>query len=155
MGLLGGVKNFESTVSWSGQASCHSNQITCSQFMHVKHKPIPVPHMKGCWKLLNSNVLFHSLESLDRSAESYLNISELYMIKIIIYWLIMRTPFSDMLQSLQARQKLTQSVSQVSYFKKKESVNFKLPLITELFETSMDSLYLMTSLLIKDVITNR
>lgn len=67
----------------------------------------------------------------------------------------MRTPFSDMLQSLQARQKLTQSVSQVSYFKKKESVNFKLPLITELFETSMDSLYLMTSLLIKDVITNR
>ena len=60
-----------------------------------------------------------------------------------------------MLQSLQARQKLTQSVSQVSYFKKKESVNFKLPLITELFETSMDSLYLMTSLLIKDVITNR
>lgn len=77
------------------------------------------------------------------------------MIKIIIYWLIMRTPFSDMLQSLQARQKLTQSVSQVSYFKKKESVNFKLPLITELFETSMDSLYLMTSLLIKDVITNR
>lgn len=77
------------------------------------------------------------------------------MIKIIIYQLIMRTPFSDMLQSLQARQKLTQSVSQVSYFKKKESVNFKLPLITELFETSMDSLYLMTSLLIKDVITNR
>ena len=77
------------------------------------------------------------------------------MIKIIIYWLIMRTPFSDMLQSLQARQKLTQSASQVSYFKKKESVNFKLPLITELFETSMDSLYLMTSLLIKDVITNR
>ena len=77
------------------------------------------------------------------------------MIKIIIYWLIMRTPSSDMLQSLQARQKLTQSVSQVSYFKKKESVNFKLPLITELFETSMDSLYLMTSLLIKDVITNR
>ena len=67
----------------------------------------------------------------------------------------MRTPSSDMLQSLQARQKLTQSVSQVSYFKKKESVNFKLPLITELFETSMDSLYLMTSLLIKDVITNR
>ena len=67
----------------------------------------------------------------------------------------MRTPFSDMLQSLQARQKLTQSVSQVSYFKKKESVNFKLPLITELFETSMDSLYLMASLLIKDVITNR
>ena len=67
----------------------------------------------------------------------------------------MRTPFSDMLRSLQARQKLTQSVSQVSYFKKKESVNFKLPLITELFETSMDSLYLMTSLLIKDVITNR
>ena len=60
-----------------------------------------------------------------------------------------------MLRSLQARQKLTQSVSQVSYFKKKESVNFKLPLITELFETSMDSLYLMTSLLIKDVITNR
>ena len=60
-----------------------------------------------------------------------------------------------MLQSLQARQKLTQSVSQVSYFKKKESVNFKLPLITELFETSMDSLYLMASLLIKDVITNR
>lgn len=50
----------------------------------------------------------------------------------------MRTPFSDMLRSLQARQKLTQSVSQVSYFKKKESVNFKLPLITELFETSMD-----------------
>lgn len=77
------------------------------------------------------------------------------MIKIIIYWLIMRTPFSDMLRSLQARQKLTQSVSQVSYFKKKESVNFKLPLITELFETSMDSLYLMASLLIKDVITNR
>ena len=77
------------------------------------------------------------------------------MIKIIIYRLIMRTPFSDMLQSLQARQKLTQSVSQVSYFKKKESVNFKLPLITELFETSMDSLYLMASLLIKDVITNR
>lgn len=67
----------------------------------------------------------------------------------------MRTPFSDMLQSLQARQKLTQSVSQVSYFKRKESVNFKLPLITELFETSMDSLYLMASLLIKDVITNR
>ena len=60
-----------------------------------------------------------------------------------------------MLRSLQARQKLTQSVSQVSYFKKKESVNFKLPLITELFETSMDSLYLMASLLIKDVITNR
>ena len=60
-----------------------------------------------------------------------------------------------MLRSLQARQKLTQSVSQVSYFKKKESVNFKLPLITELFETSMDNLYLMTSLLIKDVITNR
>ena len=60
-----------------------------------------------------------------------------------------------MLRSLQARQKLTQSVSQVSYFKKKESVNFKLPLITELFETSMDSLYFMTSLLIKDVITNR
>lgn len=77
------------------------------------------------------------------------------MIKIIIYRLIMRTPFSDMLQSLQARQKLTQSVSQVSYFKKKESVNFKLPLITELFETSMDSLSLMASLLIKDVITNR
>lgn len=77
------------------------------------------------------------------------------MIKIIIYWLIVRTPFSDMLRSLQARQKLTQSVSQVSYFKKKESVNFKLPLITELFETSMDSLYLMASLLIKDVITNR
>ena len=77
------------------------------------------------------------------------------MIKIIIYQLIMRTTFSDMLRSLQARQKLTQSVSQVSYFKKKESVNFKLPLITELFETSMDSLYLMTSLLIKDVITNR
>ena len=77
------------------------------------------------------------------------------MIKIIIYQLITRTPFSDMLRSLQARQKLTQSVSQVSYFKKKESVNFKLPLITELFETSMDSLYLMTSLLIKDVITNR
>lgn len=77
------------------------------------------------------------------------------MIKIIIYRLIMRTPFSDMLRSLQARQKLTQSVSQVSYFKKKESVNFKLPLITELFETSMDSLYLMASLLIKDVITNR
>lgn len=77
------------------------------------------------------------------------------MIKIIIYQLIMRTPFSDMLRSLQAHQKLTQSVSQVSYFKKKESVNFKLPLITELFETSMDSLYLMTSLLIKDVITNR
>lgn len=77
------------------------------------------------------------------------------MIKIIIYQLIMRTPFSDMLRSLQARQKLTQSVSQVSYFKKKESVNFKLPLITELFETSMDSLYLMASLLIKDVITNR
>lgn len=77
------------------------------------------------------------------------------MIKIIIYWLIMRTPFSDMLRSLQAHQKLTQSVSQVSYFKKKESVNFKLPLITELFETSMDSLYLMASLLIKDVITNR
>ena len=77
------------------------------------------------------------------------------MIKIIIYWLIMITPFSDMLRSLQARQKLTQSVSQVSYFKKKESVNFKLPLITELFETSMDSLYFMTSLLIKDVITNR
>lgn len=67
----------------------------------------------------------------------------------------MRTPFSDMLRSLQARQKLTQSVSQVRYFKKKESVNFKLPLITELFETSMDSLYLMASLLIKDVITNR
>ena len=67
----------------------------------------------------------------------------------------MRTPFSDMLRSLQAHQKLTQSVSQVSYFKKKESVNFKLPLITELFETSMDSLYLMASLLIKDVITNR
>lgn len=67
----------------------------------------------------------------------------------------MITPFSDMLRSLQARQKLTQSVSQVSYFKKKESVNFKLPLITELFETSMDSLYLMASLLIKDVITNR
>lgn len=67
----------------------------------------------------------------------------------------MRTTFSDMLRSLQARQKLTQSVSQVSYFKKKESVNFKLPLITELFETSMDSLYLMASLLIKDVITNR
>ena len=67
----------------------------------------------------------------------------------------MITPFSDMLRSLQARQKLTQSVSQVSYFKKKESVNFKLPLITELFETSMDSLYFMTSLLIKDVITNR
>ena len=60
-----------------------------------------------------------------------------------------------MLRSLQARQKLTQSVSQVSYFKKKESVNFKLPLITELFETSMDSLSLMASLLIKDVITNR
>lgn len=60
-----------------------------------------------------------------------------------------------MLRSLQARQKLTQSVSQVSYFKKKESVNLKLPLITELFETSMDSLYLMASLLIKDVITNR
>ena len=77
------------------------------------------------------------------------------MIKIIIYQLIMRTPFSDMLRSLQARQKLTQSVSQVRYFKKKESVNFKLPLITELFETSMDSLYLMASLLIKDVITNR
>ena len=77
------------------------------------------------------------------------------MIKIIIYWLIVRTPFSDMLRSLQARQKLTQSVSQVSYFKKKESVNLKLPLITELFETSMDSLYLMASLLIKDVITNR
>ena len=77
------------------------------------------------------------------------------MIKIIIYQLIMRTPFSDMLRSLQARQKLTQSVSQVSYFKKKESVNFKLPLITELFETSMDSLYLRASLLIKDVITNR
>lgn len=77
------------------------------------------------------------------------------MIKIIIYRLIMRTPFSDMLRSLQARQKLTQSVSQVSYFKKKESVNFKLPFITELFETSMDSLYLMASLLIKDVITNR
>ena len=51
-----------------------------------------------------------------------------------------------MLRSLQARQKLTQSVSQVSYFKKKESVNFKLPLITELFETTMDSLYLMASL---------
>lgn len=67
----------------------------------------------------------------------------------------MRTPFSDMLRSLQARQKLTQSVSQVSYFKKKESVNFKLPLITELFETSMDSLYLMATLLIKDVITIR
>lgn len=67
----------------------------------------------------------------------------------------MRTTFSDMLRSLQARQKLTQSVSQVSYFKKKESVNFKLPLITELFETSMDSLSLMASLLIKDVITNR